>query len=589
MRYCSIPPTSILDLPDGRIVAVSGSSSAPSFHTKRLISIIDICRYLRSLPDHGKEVSAKLGLSFDAAMSELESAQMSGLLLSEEYLMRNLPKSDGARVPISSVALLTRDRPVVFDRCISSIMENCREWGHSPGFLVIDDSTTQESLRENERIARRVANTFGFSVGYANPCDRERFARETQRAGVRIEIARFACCNPLERPVSTGAVRNAILLETQGSTTISLDDDTVCNFAVLPFSVPRELTLGSIIDPTELWFPDEVQNLPMQTLDYLELHSQLLGRSLGSIVAASGSTMKVGPLTPMLMAKLGNERSRVTISTTGYVGDSGAPSPAGYLTRGGETRKRLTESVGVYQRAMRDRTILRTPRQVTISDVGITMGINLGLDLRDWMPPPFLPVQRGQDLLFSVMSNRVCDYALTGFLPAGLWHLPNTREYSQTALEGDTAGVYTAPFITYLFNLGLSPESKGKSALNRFAMELQYLGGLPKADFHDFCQVNATRYLCLQLKNLCRLLNENCNSPDYWRYDVRRMVESLETRLATAELGSIVDLGDTEDPVSAAQMVFAYFGALLDSWECIVETARAVRESDGSAFSRRCQ
>jgi hypothetical protein len=67
------------------------------------------------------------------------------------------------------------------------------------------------------------------------------------------------------------------------------------------------------------------------------------------------------------------------------------------------------------------------------------------------------------------------------------------------------------------------------------------------------------------------------------------MVESLETRLATAELGSIVDLGDTEDPVSAAQMVFAYFGALLDSWECIVETARAVRESDGSAFSRRCQ
>ena len=75
-----------------------------------------------------------------------------------------------------------------------------------------------------------------------------------------------------------------------------------------------------------------------------------------------------------------------------YVGrENGHESPLYLLALEGATRERLLRSEAEYRTALREQHVLRAVRRPTVCDGAYCMGLNLGLDNRE-MLPPFMPV-----------------------------------------------------------------------------------------------------------------------------------------------------------------------------------------------------
>src|SRR5205823_4963509 len=95
----------------------------------------------------------------------------------------------------------------------------------------------------------------GFGeVRYAGQEQIERYARLiTQRAGVDCDTVRFGLLGDAMCPITTGASRNALLLETAGTIALQMDDDTECVLSPAPEMYPG-LAISSEEDPTQFWF-----------------------------------------------------------------------------------------------------------------------------------------------------------------------------------------------------------------------------------------------------------------------------------------------------------------------------------------------
>src|SRR5262249_5355306 len=129
---------------------------------------------------------------------------------------------------------------------------------------------------------------YGIVASYAGPEERARFADSLCRhGGFPAEVVRFALLGPDTHPITTGANRNALLLQGAGNLSLQVDDDTICSVAPVP-EARDGLRLSSFIDPTEFWFfrEGEPASPPggFQDADFLNLHEQLLGRDVGACV-----------------------------------------------------------------------------------------------------------------------------------------------------------------------------------------------------------------------------------------------------------------------------------------------------------------
>jgi hypothetical protein len=165
---------------------------------------------------------------------------------------------------------------------------------------------------------RGISDRFNTRIRYGGRKKKSRFAAAlAAESAVPPEIIRFALFGDERCTRSTGANRNALLLDAAGSLVLAVDDDTLCRIAPAPGS-EAGLSFFSGYDPSEFWFfPDRggaTESVSFAGIDVLGCHEALLGSAvdgLGGLAETSG---------------------RVVMTLNALVGDSGMASPRYYLT-----------------------------------------------------------------------------------------------------------------------------------------------------------------------------------------------------------------------------------------------------------------
>lgn len=123
------------------------------------------------------------------------------------------------------------------------------------GQIIGDDSETEQVRQATRTMLRSLVDT--YDIMYTGLEERMRFVEMlTRETGLCSDVVRFSVLNSHNYPVSHGACRNALLLQTGGEAVVQVDDDILCQLADVP-GRGSHVKLTSEFDPTEFWFfPD---------------------------------------------------------------------------------------------------------------------------------------------------------------------------------------------------------------------------------------------------------------------------------------------------------------------------------------------
>jgi len=362
---------------------------------------------------------------------------------------------------------------------------------------VADDSRKSTDRDQAKAVLQRIHRQTGFEIRYAGLDEKIRFLQSLiAESDVPSEIVKFALFDTMKTGLGAyGANRNALLLETAGDIFICVDDDTECRISVPPgaeqglFLMPGK----SCRDPSGIWnFPSRQEALAavdFQHLNFFGMHDEYLGKSI--------------------------QGRNVRITLNGLIGDCGWGGASKYLFLEGEAFGRLTQSRDHYEASVCSREMLRVvPRPMLMDSVDDMMTTVMGVDNRTPLPP-FLPVARGEDIVFArTLAASMPDSGFI-FLPAALLHQPvEPRAFRKGEIIRSASGVDLSTLLSELigmFGLKSLPQSDWsavRAATDAYVARIsRTLGNRISADTPDFWVRDAGEYL--------RILNEHSPLEDF--------------------------------------------------------------------------
>ena len=564
--------------------------------TAELSAPAPVGRFLKRLRDFAQ----KQGVSFDDhsntefLMLKLQEFASAGLLVAETDLLPKREVAPETEERIATIGVVTRNRPKLLGRCVTSYTESCSRHGRDVELVIVDDSEEQSVRDQTRRMLRSLQDKYGARILYAGLEEKQSYAERLIAAGdLPAEIVNFALFDVEGCGHTVGANRNALLLHTAGEMFFSADDDTVCSLATPPQAAPDQLAFFSGIDPTGFWFfPDResVQAaVTVQDRDILDLHEHLLGRTLDQCMRSS-SELSSDEADARFLRELQSNSAQVRITMTGVYGDSGMWSPSWQLRLSGDSYARLTASQATYDSAFNSREILRAVNRFTIASGDFCMAYAIGLDNRTLLPP-FFPVHRNEDGLFASTLKVCFEDAYVAHLPWAVMHVPEVRKYS-------AADLWEKPFVHSLYDVLLvcfqsfnfPPEMM--SAAERLRAMGQHLMHLGKSNLNAFEEFVRIYLWHLRSTNITVLEEELANrkdAPEFWSRDVTRQIELLRRSMIEEVYQAPKDLLDgrsTDQARRLSQRLISKFGELLYWWPEIIATAKTLR-ADGVRLAVR--
>jgi hypothetical protein len=472
---------------------------------------------------------------------------------------------------LSAVGFVTRDREASLVASLRSYLDNCRRHARTPEFIVVDGSNREDSGETVRAALSALPRSKGEVIRYAGLVEKRRFGAELAReSSVDRDIVDFALFGDARCRRTTGANRNALLLDTIDALVFSADDDTVCRTAAAP-EPQASVAITSDYDPTAFWFfPDRRRALeaaPEGGADPLDDHERFLGRTVADL------------------AGMADAAGEVTITLHGLVGDSGMGAPRYFLSLDGASRERLLASEEAYRSALRSREVLRTVSRPTLAASAFCMTPFYGFDNRRLLPP-FFPVERNSDGVFGLMVHKYVAGSRVAFLPSVLLHAPQEhRSFADGAASADAASVRIADVLIAVIQAHkLTSMEEGDDV--RLARLGSFLGDLASLETDDFARVAGTTQ---QLRTLAatalleQRLREHAGAPGFWADDVKKTIETLRGTAANGDYIVPRDLSEGRDRHSALELareLVMKYGELLDAWPVLVESARRLKARD---------
>lgn len=572
-----------------------------------LVRLLEHCQTFQTLDDHARDFLRGLmpgaegdnQAQLEFLRNELKGLAGRGLLVSEEELRkwcRQFSPTNAAETEetsIETVGVVTRDRPESLRRCVASHIENSQRHDRAPRFVVTDDSARAATRRRNKEMLGALRDEHGVRLAYAGREEKRRFAAKlaSVAADVPPEVINFALFDTEECGHSTGANRNALLLDTVGEVALSADDDTVCRVAAAPGADPG-LALDARREATRYWFfPDRESAqrfAPAVEKDVLKIHEQLLGRSLRECVAAfdsprAGSTggLHFEQVNAKPLRDLEVNRGRVLATFTGIVGDSGLGAPIGYLQFNSDSRERLVSSEEAYRCALTSREVTRAVDRPRINSNAWCMTTAYGFDNRGLLPP-FFPVGRGQDDVWALTVQLCREDGYFGHLPWTTAHEPSPARRYAPGSVGRAARlcvfeIALAGLTTFRVGPGAIGDAERMRSLGR---HLVALGAMRHDDFDEFVRLRILQQNAGFITHLENLLRAYKGAPKFWADDVSRQIAALGQALARDDYFVAEDLRANRSDDEArrlAQRLIHRFGQLLYWWPRMVAAAETLR------------
>ncbi len=515
-----------------------------------------------------------------------------GFFVSEESLrtaiarrVGELAHEEAAETYITLVGMPTANRPKSLERAVASYVEQAKHTDRKIACMVMDDSRDEATQRRNMEALHELHKRNGAHILYA---DRARLAvygsSLARYASVPEEIVHFALLGPDASGPTYGAPRNALLLATAGEIYVQADDDTTAN--VMEISRYEDgLSLISDAESNEYRFfensQEALQAVKPATVDLLSVHEHTLGKSVGAIITQctqSGSEVKIDQLSGNFLERLSRPQAHVALSFTGVVGDTGMEFFQQRLFMRGETLDRLASNPGRYPRLLRSRHMLRTSARLAISDNAFCMGMHMGMDNRQLLPP-FMPTGRNEDGLFGAMIRLCHPNAFKAHLPRyAVQHLPpEERRYPENGiafrpLRANDLLVYIV--LTQDGNL----VGEGAQALHTLGDIFTRLTRLPIKAFSDYLRKHALQAVHTDMFRAEHLLATEPDKPDCWRNDVTHYLASARGAVTRPDFAVPIDLpGNPEERLVEFRQRVSAYGQLLIHWPALVEAAHATK------------
>jgi hypothetical protein len=246
------------------------------------------CSGFATLDEHAARAAAQGAGTQLTLRAEMTALAQAGLLVSAGTLLDRIAAAAGAAPaeappPVGWIGMATRNRGPDVVAALDSQMRNAATHGRRHAYVVAEGDVTEATRAATRASLAELGKRHGFSVFHAGFPERAAYAEAlAARAGVPVDVTRFALLNPEGFPQDTGASRNTVLLHTIGDLHVQVDDDTRCRLAPAPGKLAG-LVLTSQNYPSESWFPATGEPaLPDRVVEdvcYVALHEELLGRS----------------------------------------------------------------------------------------------------------------------------------------------------------------------------------------------------------------------------------------------------------------------------------------------------------------------
>jgi glycosyltransferase involved in cell wall biosynthesis len=567
---------------DRRIQSVFGSGASPGGSLRARI-----LQRLRRYSDGNRELMRLNPAELASAAAEISEVVRLGLMVSEGDLIDSVMSGrKPPPPPLDTVGIVTRDRPDSLEKAVRSVAESRRAIEKPLELVIVDRSDASQS--QAVIAALESVRGLGASVRYTGEKDVANYARRlAQASGVPLETVEFALAGDALYGVTTGASRNALLLDSAGQLSLQIDDDAVACLAHPPAAEPG-VAFSSNPDPTEFWFFESreslMQSAHFRQADVAALHETLLGKPLSGCVDSTGGSLDLRESRPLHDELLLRGGPQVLVTCAGIAGDSGIGA-TGYFFVDPASRRRLTKSEEFYRAVVESRQVMRTVRKPTVCPGAGFLSFNIGLDHRELLPP-FMPVMRGSDAIFSAILRQVFPDAAVGFLPQCLRHLP-AKPRSQD-FEELWSEVTRASFSTILLlAIGSCPETlRGQSAvegLRRLGSHLVTIASSPLDDFEEFLRTSAWRSACGTLGEAERFLQKSETNGDFLRNYQRRYLALARQSLLRAEYvvpRDLMQIAGFDRARSMSRELVRRFGEVLESWPALVAAAKSLRAAD---------
>jgi hypothetical protein len=444
---------------------------------------------------------------------------------------------------------------------------------------------------------RTLRAKYGVQILYAGADEKRQFSEQLAAVGgLPPDIVDSALFDTERVNYTPGANRNAALLHSVGQAAFSADDDTLCRVATAP-DFSEQIRIATDCAPEDFWFfPDRKAALESASLserDILAIHEKWLGQKVSGLVSPSSAngSKTSNPAEARLLERMTRSAGRVRLTFNGLAGDCGWGSPfgfwgrpLGYLLLSGRSRDRLLRTERDYRQALTSREVLRVVAAPTVSDQACSTSTFFGFDNHDLLPP-FLPVARGQDLLFGTVLSLCFQDAYVGHLPHALLHVPREqRVFNPGELLRSASGYDTAKLIfdcISLFSRDLRATAPAQN-LQTLGNSLAGLAAEKPKGFACVVRDRARQTADAAVQTMQEFLSIHNNAPVFWAEDMKKYATLLHRHAHSDDYAVPLDLLDAgrnrEQALTLAQRLVGKFGDLLRFWPDIVRAAAALRE-----------
>jgi len=372
-----------------------------------------LCGPFRTLDAHARSIMEAMPALKDHAehtLQTLSGLAEAGLLESSETAWKRLTQPTDTAVTETPcrIFILTCDRPSALNRLLSGLREYPLP-DAVEGIWIIDDSRQAESIQENGSIIQAQAEGAKVPVVHADLNLREDLIQHLKTA---LPEHRDSIEWLLERSVwgsapTYGIARNMALLLSIGKRALVLDDDIIPQAIAPPLS-RTGLRFGTANDREAVFFASRealTQHAMPLTESPLAMMLGSLGRSLGTLLPLHlcGHEDLLGFDGELLDRH--HSGSRTLITQCGSWGDSGTGNGNWIFNLPSSSVKKLVAQPDGLSLLLSARSNWLGYRGPVLSQYG-TISQVTGLDHASLLPP-YIPAERGEDIMFGIMVQRL--------------------------------------------------------------------------------------------------------------------------------------------------------------------------------------
>lgn len=554
-------------------------------------------KYFRMLSNFSEQNSIELPVQeneLKPLLTKLREWTKEGFLVSEQELLDEITslvnrneEDESESVPINTIGIPTCNRPEMLKRCLTSYIENNRKYDREVKYLIADDSINPEMQKKNKNTLKELARSSGEPMHYTGRKQREHVAELlARRSGISPEVCRFAVLGDQSCSFTGGANRNTLMLQTTCQRSVQVDDDSVCRLVGVSDAAdtPRRLSLSSRSDPYEYWFYKDrdvfLNAISSVNEDFLAAHEQLLGQSVSGYIPKWQPDLDIEELSPDFLHDMHRLNPKIGITHLGCAGDSGLRA-SGYLGRlflDEHSFRRLSETPDEFPAKFTTRFLIRSAEEVTISSSPFFMGLNIGMDQTNLLPP-FMPAGRNEDAVFGQLLGAGCPGIKSGYLPYALIHDPpditNRDPSTPVRIQSPRLNDLICWLITSRAQALLNPDSVKR--LQAIGSYLSEVGSLPGKDFYEHIRLLVCRVYSQQIHRGEELLANRRNALPAWKERMKTYISEIQRALVQPVFFIPFDMNASEgEALKVCKKTIGRFGELLICWPELVEVSKKI-------------